>query len=157
MRTALLAFLLLSAAAHAEDLGRLFFTPAERARLDAERRALAVAPAPLPASPLPSAREDTPGDLPSAPVEPITVNGLVWRAHGPSTAWINGIPGTRGDRLAREGQALRIGRDSVDIAEDAARARVKPGQTFEPADGRVVERGRRVSAVLPCCWSSCCS
>lgn len=125
------------------DLGRLFFTPAERARLDAERNAapdLAAAAALTP----PSVVE--PAATPPAPPASVTVNGFVRRAHGPSTAWINGTPGTRAEWTMHTEPALRLAHDAVEIDEARTRARVKPGQTFDPQAGRVVEGFERSPA-----------
>jgi hypothetical protein len=132
--------LLLIAPVQAEDgLGRLFFTPAERARLDALRAGTAddALPAPVPdiALPLPPLTLDPP-----PPAPPLAVNGLVVRERGPATAWINGAAGTRQDLDLGTGQDVRIGRRTVDVmARQDMRARVRPGQVFEPAQGRVVE------------------
>jgi len=135
----LVASLAASAASGADDsLGRLFFTPGERARLDASRGASA-APAedpPAPETPTP----DLPPALPMTPPAPVAVNGLVRRERGPSTAWINGAAGTRADLAPTAGKEVRIGRHAVEVTDSAdTRARVKPGQIFDPAQGRVVE------------------
>lgn len=148
-RAALLMLLLLAASAQADDLGRLFFSAAERARLDAER----LAP-PLPAETEDVNTPDSPADAaaidaPLMPSPPVTVNGLVLRAHGPSTAWINGAPATRRDLATGEGRELRIARDAVEVRDPLARARVKPGQTFEPDAGRVVEGYTRPPTAAP--------
>lgn len=130
-----------------EDLGRLFHTPAERALLDAAREAVALpldVPVEAPGPTVPSA----PGDDAPAAAAPVTVNGVVQRERGPSTAWINGAAGTRVELEARDGGQVRIGRGVVEIGGErhgaardvpATRARVKPGQVFDPAQGRVVE------------------
>ena len=91
--------------AAADGLGRLFFTAAERVTLNAERAASTL--------PLPPAAPPDEASLP-APTTPailapsVTLNGLVHRAHGPSTVWVNGsgqdardatVPGTSGTRF----------------------------------------------------------
>ena len=61
--------------AAAQDLGRLFFTPEQRAALDARRKARVP---------------DKPAATPQAE-SPITrVNGAVQRSGGRSTVWVNG-------------------------------------------------------------------
>ena len=86
MRRALatLACALLPALAQAQELGRLFFTPEQRANLDLRRKAR------MP-------------DKPAAPLAAPTtrVDGYVKRSTGPSTVWINGEPLGEGtaDRL----------------------------------------------------------
>src|ERR1700741_4289272 len=70
---ALLALALAAAAAPGQELGRLFFTPEQRAALEARRRAhLPDSAAPAVAAPL------------------TRVDGFVKRSAGPSTIWING-------------------------------------------------------------------
>lgn len=144
LRGWLLALALCTGAAPARDLGRLFFTPEERAELDAARRAPLVA-ADETTEPAAAPPELAP-DAPPVAAPPLTVNGLVRRAHGPSTAWINGAPGTPGELVQDDGRRLRIGPDAVELGAAAARARVKPGQTYDPAAGRVVESFERAPA-----------
>ncbi len=142
----LLAFC--SGSASALDLGRLFFTPAERARLDAERSAPPAAAVDAPTGQAILPIETGPHEPPPA-AEPLTVNGLVLRAHGPSTAWVNGTPGTRGELAHDDGRRLRIARDAVELSEQQTRARVKPGQTYDPLAGRVVEGFERAPSAAP--------
>lgn len=61
--------LLGSAQLPAQETGRLFHTPAERAQLDAEKYRLDPAHAPAP-----------------------RYQGVVRRSQGPATIWINGVP-----------------------------------------------------------------
>ena len=137
-----LCVLALGVATADDDLGRLFHTPAERALLDAAREAVAP-PVDLPGP----AVAPAPGDSPPAPAPtaaPVTVNGIVQRERGPSTAWINGAAGTRVELEARDGGEVRIGRGVLELGgaqrdTPSTRARVKPGQVFDPAQGRVVE------------------
>lgn len=73
MRTlALLAMLMLLPSAQAAELGRLFFTPHERAELDYNY----------------ARNVTTDGDVGSV----VTVNGIVQRRGGARTVWINGVP-----------------------------------------------------------------
>lgn len=71
----LLAFAWAASGAGAADLGTLFHTPEERARLDALRRGEPPAPAG--------------GTAPRAARE---VTGYVQRSDGRSTVWIDGVP-----------------------------------------------------------------
>ena len=115
----LLALTLASAAAQAEELGRLFFTPEQRAALDARRRAR------LP---------DNPASLVAAPVT--RVDGFVKRSAGPSTIWINGESSTdsapEAPRLAEPAPAV-----SVSVGENGGRVRLKPGETLDRGNGEV--------------------
>lgn len=126
--------------AAAEDgLGRLFYTPDERATLDASRNGLRL-PSELPSPPQAPAVTAAIA-APPAPVAAVRIDGMVVRGKGPSTAWINGQAGTRSDLSVPGGQQISIGRHAVDVTEQqsGARATIKPGQVYDPAAGRVLE------------------
>jgi len=116
-RGVLLALLLAATPAMAQEVGRLFFTPEQRAALDARRKARVP-------------------DKPSATVvaSPTTrVDGFVQRSRGPSTVWVNGeaLPEGTGD-------SPRIGpRVTVPLGEGGRRAALKPGQTLDRGTGEV--------------------
>jgi hypothetical protein len=114
--TGLILFLVMQACA-AQELGRLFFTPEERAVLDARRRARVP-------------------DKPSAAVvvSPTTrLDGYVKRSRGPSTVWVNGEPLPEGT-----GEAPRIGpRVSVPAGEGGRRAALRPGEVLDRGTGEV--------------------
>ncbi len=116
-RLLLLALVLAATPAVAQEVGRLFFTPEQRAALDARRKARVP-------------------DKPSATVvaSPTTrVDGFVQRSGGPSTVWVNGEPLPEGS-----GDLPRIGpRVSVPLGEGGRRAALKPGQTLDRGTGEV--------------------
>ncbi len=116
-RLVLLALVLAATPAVAQEVGRLFFTPEQRAALDARRKARVP-------------------DKPSATVvaSPTTrVDGFVQRSGGPSTVWVNGEPLPEGT-----GDLPRIGpRVSVPLGEGGRRAALKPGQTLDRGTGEV--------------------
>lgn len=102
----------------AAELGRLFLTPQQRAELD-KRRAVNAAEAE-------TVVEST-----------LTVNGLVIREGGKSTAWVNGVPQHGPDAAA----AVRPGAAYRDPETNAA---VRAGQTLDRTRGElrdVVEPG----------------
>ena len=113
---------LLAAEAAAEDFGRLFFTPEQRAALDARRRAR------IP-------------DKPAAVVvaSPTTrVDGYVKRRTGPSTVFINGAPLTESDqadspRTPRDGDS----RVSIPVGESGSRVDLRPGEVLDRGSGEV--------------------
>jgi len=122
------AFLLLLCAALApragiaQELGRLFFTPEQRAALDARRKAK------LP-------------DKPAAVVVlPTTrINGSVKRSGGKSTLWLDGHAVTDGNqpeglRVRRTGDPSRV---TVSIGEDGRRVEVRVGDILDRATGEV--------------------
>ena len=114
--TALILFLVTQPCA-AQELGRLFFTPDERAALDARRRARVP-------------------DRPAAVVvaSPTTkLDGYVKRSGGPSTVWVNGEALPEGT-----GEAPRIGpRVSIPLGEGGRRAALRPGEVLDRGTGEV--------------------
>ena len=125
MRLALviLALALAPAPVRAQELGRLFFTPEQRAALDARRKARVP-------------------DKPAAerPASPTTrLDGYVKRSDGPSTVWVNGE-----GLLETSPEAPRIGatrrddgRVSVPVGESGARVGLRPGETLDRGSGEV--------------------
>ena len=125
MKRALLALVGLSlgiAASQAagQELGRLFFTPEQRAALDERRRARVP-------------------DRPAAAVvaSPTTrLDGYVKRSSGPSTVWVQGeslpegAPGT--PRIDPAGNTV-----AVPVGEAGARVRLKPGEVLDRGTGEV--------------------
>jgi hypothetical protein len=124
--------------AHAADpTGRLFFTPQQRAILDAARVRSPVpepelTPAPVVAQP----------ELPPPPPARVTVNGIVRRSDGSETLWVN-------DKVLQNRQmtgGVAVGgvdgnRVSVRLPEGGS-VSVKVGQTVEPSSGKVTETYR---------------
>ena len=75
--------------AQAGNLGRLFFTPEQRSRMDHAYTT--------------STPANAAGTSPS-----VTVNGIVQRHGGPRTVWINGTPRKAGDSDANNPDAIPI-------------------------------------------------
>ena len=112
---------LLTAPCGAEELGRLFFSPAERAALDAQRRASAT-------------RAE-----PAAPA-PMRIDGYVLRAGGSSTVWVNGRASAGGplpEDVSVTPDAGRPGEVAVTLRSRGASTRVKVGDTMDAASGGV--------------------
>jgi hypothetical protein len=108
-------------AAQAEELGRLFFTPAQRSALDARRKAR------VPDKP-----------TAAAVVSPVTrVDGFVKRSQGPSTVWINGESLNEGGADAPRIEGGAQGRVSVGVGESGQRVRLKPGESLDRGNGEV--------------------
>ena len=122
---ALLAGLLGGAGAGAQELGRLFFTPEQRAALDARRKARVP---------------DKPAAAPQAE-SPITrVNGAVQRSGGRSTVWVNGEAIPEGAPAAGAQPAPRIaspGRVSLPAGESAQRYDLRVGESLDRGSGEV--------------------
>lgn len=108
--------------AGAQELGRLFFTPEQRAALDARRRARVP-------------------DKPAAVVvaSPTTrVDGYVKRSRGPSTVFVNGeglaeSPQADSPRTPRDGD----GRVSLPVGDSGSRVGLKPGELLDRGSGEV--------------------
>jgi hypothetical protein len=118
----LIAALLPAAGASAQELGRLFFSPEQRAALDARRKAR-LPDRPAQAAPSPTTR----------------IDGTVKRSGGKSTVWVDGeaVP----DGTQPEGLRLRRGEDpsrvTVIIGEDGRRREMRVGETLDRASGAV--------------------
>lgn len=131
MRAALLAagLLALPAAADAQALGRLFFTPEQRQALDERRRARVpdkAAPAPLAVSPT------------------TRLDGYVRRSDGRATVWVNGAS-------QDDSRPLPDGRVAVPVGDGGTRVRLKPGEVLDRSSGEVsdVLSGRGEIRVRP--------
>jgi hypothetical protein len=109
-------------AASAELLGRLFFSPDERAMLD-------------------RMRQKSGGSTVSA-TDQITLNGLVRRSSGKTTAWINRLPQNenetpQGVALLRQGQTSKP--SAVLLLPSGKQVQLKAGQTFDATGGKIRE------------------
>jgi hypothetical protein len=125
MNRVLLAFVGIALGAAAspcagQQLGRLFFTPEQRATLDERRKARVP-------------------DKPAAAVvaSPTTrLDGYVQRSSGPSTVWVQGesLPeGAQGTpRIDAAGNSV-----SVPVGEAGARVRLRPGEVLDRGTGEV--------------------
>ena len=111
----LLVLVLLPPCAPAQEIGRLFFTPEQRAALDARRRARVP---------------DKPAATPTAASPTTRLDGYVRRSQGPSTVWVNGASVDE----ATPGSDARV---SVPVGDRGARVRLKPGETLDRNTGEV--------------------
>jgi hypothetical protein len=111
--------------AQAQELGRLFFTPEQRAALDARRKAR------------------VPDKPTAAPVteSPITrINGAVQRSGGKSTVWVNGetIPeDARADGARVTPRSQNPGRVSIPAGEGPQRYDLRVGESVDRSSGEV--------------------
>jgi hypothetical protein len=128
----ILAILLCCSPVQAEALGKLFFTPEERAALDRERLNGG-----LPAS-----------QASDAPVESVTLNGHIKRSGGKSTVWINGksqneYPNGYKSDASKQVKVTEKKNDPGEVAvklPDSNRTYpLKVGQTLTPGNGEIRE------------------
>lgn len=112
----------------ADPVGRIFYTPEERARLDGLRAKRAVAT-----------------QVPNEPVpEYVTYNGIVRRSDGLATVWVNGELLSETDLRTKQaiiGRVSRNGQILLQTPEAAATSqiRLKVGQSAELLSGQVDE------------------
>lgn len=123
LRPVLFGLLLALAApvAGAQELGRLFFTPDQRAALDARRKARVP---------------DKPAAVPQAEQPTTRLDGTVQRSGGKSTVWINGeaIPETpRGERARLQARD----KVSIPLGESEQRRDLRVGETLDRGTGEV--------------------
>ena len=117
----------------APALGRLFLTPEQRRVLDEQREA-AISNAP----------ESPDADTPPGGLQPgrwVVLNGVIRRERGEPLVWINGQQVD--SRTTAVGHVqLRNGPDvqnrvTVEAGAEGATARMKPGQAWNPATGKI--------------------
>jgi hypothetical protein len=117
MRSLVLIALLLPGVCFAQEVGRLFFTPEQRAALDARRKARVF---------------DKPAAAPIVASPTTRLDGYVRRSDGRSTVWVNGA-------LADEASPQADGRVSVPVGDSQARVRLKPGEVLDRGNGEVTD------------------
>lgn len=132
MRVLCAAGMLLAAAgvSAAEPLGRLFYTPAQRAQLDTLRAQKNVAP--------PAQETKEPPVIPEA----LTYSGIVRRSDGRSTVWINKRmvnDGKAADDLSVSSRSRSDDRVSVRLPQAAGPVELRVGQSFDVQTGTVTE------------------
>jgi hypothetical protein len=110
--------------AMAQDIGRLFFTPEQRAALDARRKARVP---------------DKPSAAPIVASPTTRLDGFVRRSHGRSTVWINGeaLGEVGPDAPHIDPRQSTDARVSVPVGDSGARAALKPGQVLDRSSGEV--------------------
>ena len=115
--------ILFSHLACAQEFGRLFFTPEQRAALDARRKARVP-------------------DKPAAAIvaAPTTrLDGYVKRSSGRSTVWVNGeaLPDSAPEAPPIVNMPRGEERVAITVGESGARATLKPGQVLDRDSGEV--------------------
>ncbi|MGQ0511042.1 MAG: hypothetical protein ACT4P9_10550 [Betaproteobacteria bacterium] len=109
----------------AQELGRLFLTPEQRAALDARRKAR------IP---------DKPTAVPVVESPTTSVDGYVRRQSGRSTVWVNRQPNPEG--VQSDGARVAPGRAgaptvSIFVGEGERRFELKPGQRIDRGTGEI--------------------
>jgi hypothetical protein len=125
--TAFLATLLGASAAAdlaAQELGRLFFTPEQRTALDARRKARVP---------------DKPAAVPQVESPVTRVNGVVQRAGGRSTVWVNNEPIPEGPQAEAQGapRPAGDGRVNIPLGEGGRGIQMRVGESLNRGSGEV--------------------
>ena len=128
----------------AGPLGRMFFTPAQRASLDIARTRRAQT----------TLSTDRPEEsAAAAPVaQSVTYDGVVRRSDGKSTIWFNGRPFTENEQISGPvvGRVRPDGSVSLQLPQSGRRVELKVGQTVELVSGTIEEPyGRKPAAAAP--------
>lgn len=118
-----------TSAVHAEGMGRLFFSPEQRAMLDLARDR----------APINSAQDTSLAPAASG----VTLNGVVTRSDGQSNAWVNGKM-EQGVRYRGTPE-----RNQVRVNLPGGGVKLKVGQTYDPANGKVEESYQRFPPAPP--------
>lgn len=137
----------LSSASAADPMGRLFFTPAQRAQLETAR-AQRDRRAPVPTAETEKESEAAP-PAPQGP-EIVTYNGIVRRSDGKSTVWINGKAITERNRDESSVSVLGVRRDgavSIAVPQADRSASLRVGQSVEVMSGTIEESYARRATI----------
>jgi hypothetical protein len=123
LAAALLAGLLGAGNAAAQELGRLFFTPEQRAALDARRKARVP---------------DKPAATPQAESPVTRINGAVQRSGGKSTVWVNGEAVPEGQAGASANPRVASpGRVAVPSGDGSRGYELRVGESLDRGSGEV--------------------
>lgn len=138
---AIVTFLFCLTQAQAEPLGRLFFTPEERAAMGAVTgRESAI-----------SGFAAAEGDSAAAPpANALTFNGYVKRSGGKNTVWLNGKPHRESavpQQVSVSGKNRAPGEIAVKLPNSSRVYPLKVGQTLMPGSGEIREGYRRAPQV----------
>jgi len=155
MRLILILLLALSTITYAEDarLGRLFFTPRDRATMDIVRQNSkapdkVITSKDIEADVVP---EDTPAAIKKAS-QPVIVNGYISRSDGNNTVWVNNQPmAEKSINQSIKIEKLRADKGQVKIVltDEKKAASLRPGQVYDPNSNRVYNSLRDVPRIEP--------
>ena len=117
----------------AQPIGRLFFTPAERAQLDVSRSTKRVAE---------PAAEKAAAEPPKPETQIITYSGIVRRSDGKSILWLNSRAADEKEALSGlpvSGRVRPDGGVTLQVPDGGGTINLKVGQRAELTTGRVTE------------------
>lgn len=134
-------FLVLPSTGMAEQaMGRLFFTPEQRARMDVARQQER------------SIKFEVEQEESAPPPASLTLNGVITRSDGKTTLWLNNrIQG--GEKAEQDvivpGQGKNAGQVSVTMPDAKRAVQLKVGQSIDMSSGQVEEGYRRPPPAPP--------
>lgn len=114
-RLVLVIAIAFSTVVSAQEIGRLFFTPEQRAALDGRRKARVP---------------DKPAAAPAVAAPTTRLDGYVRRSDGRSTVWVNG-------ERVDDASPRADGRVPVTVGESDARVPLRPGEELDRGSGEV--------------------
>lgn len=127
----------LSGMAAEQAMGRLFFTPGQRARMDVARQQ----------EPGVNLRADQQES--ESPPAHVTLNGMVSSSDGKTTVWLNNRPESSlppGRGITFQGKSRQV---KIQARDGRASVPLKVGQSLDMASGRVEEAYRRAPPAPP--------
>lgn len=123
-----------------QAMGRLFFTPEQRARMDVARQQER------------SIKFEVEQEESAPPPASLTLNGVITRSDGKTTLWINNkIQGDEemGRDVAVPGRGKSAGQISVSTPDAKRAVQLKVGQSIDMSSGQVEEGYRRSPPTPP--------
>jgi hypothetical protein len=118
-----------------DELGQLFSSGVERARIDEARRLSRLPPPPPAPEPEAVIEPPAPPPPPPAPVrQQFSLDGVVLRSQGPTTVWVNGESSTGGPLLGAAASIAAPARPGAPVRIDAEGGSIlllKPGQVAD--------------------------
>jgi hypothetical protein len=152
----LLGCLLTASAGAEEKLGRLFFTPAERANLDYLRQT-SQPPQTIVKPDESGVEKDEAKEVPATEAKPqerplVSVGGYVKRSDGSSTVWVNGRP-MQEKAMTKDVELGKLGKNSnrvpLKLQDTGKTIELKPGQTYDLTNGKVLDSLKDLPANTP--------
>jgi len=154
MRLVLVCLLVVPIIASAEEarLGRLFFTPSERASMETISKNSKVPDKVITSKDIEEepVTADTPSIKRASP--PVIVNGYISRSDGKNTVWVNDHPvqeKTNTQSVKVEKLRADKGQVKIILTDEKKAASLRPGQVYDPNSNKVYNHLRDVPRIEP--------
>jgi hypothetical protein len=156
MRLILILLLVLPSITRAEDarLGRLFFSPNDRATMETIRKNSKTPDRVITSKDIEqeAVTEDVPLSAPNKVSLPVVVNGYISRSDGKNTVWVNDQPlaeKTTSQTIKVEKLRADKGQVKIVITDEKKAASLRPGQVYDPNSNKVYNNLRDVPSIEP--------